>query len=202
MAPTSVLLVTPRWTRDGGVATHVRVSASALAAHGLEVHVAAAQIESDDEEPGVNVVHAPELFNSSLPIERRFASAITPEIIHLHQVDDPELVSGLRRMAPVVASAHGYIACTSGVYYFRPGQECTRAHGPGCVPNLALRGCAHTSYPQTLPAKYRNATSSYVALSIRRELATPRQYPYISIRTIIRGSYAASPRPSRFSYSP
>jgi glycosyltransferase involved in cell wall biosynthesis len=85
-------------------------------------------------------------------------------------VDDPELVSGLRRIAPVVASAHGYIACTSGVYYFRPGQECIRAHGPGCVPNLALRGCAHTSYPQTLPAKYRNATRGREAFE-RADLA-------------------------------
>jgi glycosyltransferase involved in cell wall biosynthesis len=169
-APTSVLLVTPGWTRDGGVATHVRVSASALAAHGLEVHVAAALIDSDEDEPGVNVLHAPDLFNARVPIERRIAFPVTPEVIHLHQVEDPELVSALRRVAPVVTSAHAYIACTSGVYYFRPGEQCTRGHGPGCVPNLALRGCAHTRYPKTLPAKYLNATRARAALE-RADLA-------------------------------
>ena len=52
-------------------------------------------------------------------------------------------------------SAHGYTACTSDVYYFQPGTECTRAHGPGCIPNLAFKGCAHTRDPRPLPDAYR-----------------------------------------------
>jgi glycosyltransferase involved in cell wall biosynthesis len=76
----------------------------------------------------------------------------------MHQVEEPELVDSLRARAPVVVSAHGYSACTSGVYYFAPGQECTRGHGPGCIPNLIARGCAHTRYPKTLPRKYLSAT--------------------------------------------
>ena len=54
--------------------------------------------------------------------------------------------------APVVISAHGFVACTSGVHYFRPGQECLRPHGPGCIPNL-LR-CAHTRDPLSLRGAY------------------------------------------------
>jgi trehalose utilization protein len=65
-------------------------------------------------------------------------------VIHLHQVDLPDVVRAMRMSAPVVISAHVYSACTAGVYYFRPGHECTRAHGPGCVLNLIARGCAHT----------------------------------------------------------
>ena len=98
------------------------------------------------------------------------SASFKPEVIHLHQVDDPAVVERLRESAPVVISAHGYTACTSGVHYFRPGQECTRAHGPGCVPNLAARGCAHTRRPQTLPAAYRRAGRGLAALE-RADLA-------------------------------
>ena len=48
------------------------------------------------------------------------------------------------------------------MHYFRPGQECTRAHGPGCIPNLLLRGCAHTRDPRWLPASYRRVTSAAI----------------------------------------
>src|SRR5205085_2054785 len=77
----------------------------------------------------------------------------------------PALIDALRARAPIVVSAHGYPACTSGVYYFRPGQECTRGHGPGCVPNLILRGCAHLRNPLPLPSLYANATRGLHTLS-------------------------------------
>jgi glycosyltransferase involved in cell wall biosynthesis len=166
-APASVLLVTPRWARDGGVAAHVKASAELLASQGLSVSVLAAQIEdvvSDDG--GVSVHHSPALFDEHAPDGERFGAALAspPEVIHLHQVDDPAIVSALRASAPVLISVHGYSACTSGVYYFAPGQECTRAHGLGCIPQLTFHGCAHTRYPKALPAKFRNATRRREAL--------------------------------------
>ncbi len=85
-------------------------------------------------------------------------------MIHLHQLDDPDVVAALRIKAPVVLSAHGYTACTAGVHHFRPGQECARPHGPGCIPNLALRGCAHVRDPRPLPASYRQTTRALAAL--------------------------------------
>ena len=88
----------------------------------------------------------------------------SPAVIHLHQFDDPEVLTFMRLSAPVVISTHGYSACTSGVHYFAPGQECARAHGPGCIPNLLARGCAHTRDPRTLPPAYRRATRSVHAL--------------------------------------
>jgi len=59
----SVLLVTPRWTRDGGVAAHVISSATALARHGVDVSVLAARIDSTEPVQGVTLFHSPELFN-------------------------------------------------------------------------------------------------------------------------------------------
>ncbi len=146
-------------------------SAAALAERGIDVHAVAARIESDPL-PGVTLHRAPDLFREQLSPEQRLGEAgeLRPSVIHLHQFDDPQVLASLQQIAPVVASVHGYVACTSTVHYFRPGQECTRAHGPGCVPNLAFRGCAHTRDPRTLPPGYRHATTSVQALR-RADLA-------------------------------
>jgi glycosyltransferase involved in cell wall biosynthesis len=166
--PRSVLLVTPRWTRDGGIAAHVQASARALADRGIEVRVLAREVVDGESTPGVEVLRSEGLVDRDAPIAARLGEALslTPDVVHLHQLDDPDVVSAFRSQAPVVISAHGYTACTSDVYYFRPGQECTRAHGPGCIGNLALRGCAHTRDPRPLPGAYRKTSRGVEALRL------------------------------------
>jgi glycosyltransferase involved in cell wall biosynthesis len=165
-APGSVLMVTRRWARDGGVSTHVQTSAALLAREGVDVRVLVARIESDEQIEGVTVYRSPRLFQAAAPMEERIgeAMAFDPEIVHLHQVDLPEIVRAARTSAAVVVSAHVYSACTAGVYYFQPGQECTRGHGPGCAFNLVARGCAHARNPLRLPGRYRRATQRLEAL--------------------------------------
>ncbi|HEY2180172.1 MAG TPA: glycosyltransferase family 4 protein [Solirubrobacteraceae bacterium] len=162
----SILFVTPLWTRDGGVAAHVEASATALARAGIDVHVLAVRDETSRSSPGVTVHPSRELFDSGQPPERRVGDALARvySVIHTHQFDDPSLTAHLRRRAPLVSSIHGFSACTSGVHYFRPGQECQRAHGPGCIPNLIARGCAHTRDPRWLPDSYRRATAARASL--------------------------------------
>ena len=164
--PASILLVTPRWKRDGGIATHVQASAAALAAEGLEVHVLAQEIEGAGELPGVSVIEASSLMNREAPTALRLGAAVelSPDVIHVHELDDPQIVGELRRRAPVLISAHGYPGCTSGLWYFKPGQECHRGHGAGCVGNLAFSGCAHTRDPRPLPGAYRRTTRAVAAL--------------------------------------
>jgi glycosyltransferase involved in cell wall biosynthesis len=159
-------MIVPRWTRDGGVSTHVQSSAAILARHGLDVRVLAARIESTDEIPGVTLYRSPDLFNADAPMSARLGAALAfgPEVIHLHQVDLPDVVRAVRASAPTIVSAHNYVACAAGVHYFRPGQECTRAHGPGCVVNMLARGCAHVRNPASLPARYKNASNGLAAL--------------------------------------
>jgi len=167
VAPEAVLLATPRWTRDGGVGAHVQSSAAALARHGVRVGVLAARVEGLAP-PGVAVHHAPRLFDAAAPLHERLADALSltaPDVIHLHQLDEPSLAAQLRAHAPLAVSAHAYTACASGVHHFRPGSECTRGHGAACVVNLTLRGCAHTRHPKTLPAKYRNAGRGLATLA-------------------------------------
>lgn len=164
---TSVMLVTPLWGRDGGVAAHVQASAAALVDHGLDVHVLTARIDSAERVPRVTLHHRPELLSSRAPVEVRLGEEyllLKPLVSHLHQLDDQGVVEAIQRTSPVVISAHGYPGCTSGVYYFAPGQECSRSHGPGCIPNLMARGCAHTRHPRTLPKKYWKVTRGLAAI--------------------------------------
>ncbi|HUB35267.1 MAG TPA: glycosyltransferase family 4 protein [Solirubrobacteraceae bacterium] len=167
-----LLLVTPSWTRDGGVGAHVIESVRALVARGLDVHVLAVRIDPRESSAGVTLHHAPALFDSHRSPAERVGEVLGTRFsaIHLHQFDDPLVTEYLQRHAPVLISVHGFVACTSRVHYFRPGHECTRAHGPGCVPNLLLRGCAHARDPRHLPGSYRRSSRALQAL-LRADLA-------------------------------
>lgn len=162
----SVLLVTPVWARDGGIATHVACSAAALAGAGVRVDVLVGEIHSEETPPGVALHLAPRLSDRDAPVQERLGPALglEPEVAHLHRIDHPELVAQLRPRAPTLISVHGYSACTAHVYHFGPGQECHRAHGPGCFPNLLLRGCAHMLDPRPFPGLYRDASRALEAL--------------------------------------
>lgn len=162
----SVLVVTPRWTRDGGVSTHAIASAAALAGAGVEVTVLCARADRSERDAAVRVIESESLFDEGARANERLGAgaAQTPDIVHCHQFDDPTVLAELRRVAPVVQSVHGYTACTSGVHYFAPGEQCRRAHGAGCWPNLLFRGCAHENNPRRLPGNYRRASRGAQAL--------------------------------------
>jgi glycosyltransferase involved in cell wall biosynthesis len=164
-APRSVLIVMPRWVRDGGVGAHLMRSAGALAAAGVRVSVLVARIETEERIEGVELLHSPLLYKTEA-MDERFGEALAaePDLIHLNQLDDPRVVEHLRERAPVAISAHGYLACAAGDHYFRPGHGCERAHGPGCVPNLIARGCAHSWDLRSYPRDYRQAGRALEAM--------------------------------------
>lgn len=90
---------------------------------------------------------------------------LRPQVVHLHDFFDPRMASDIRRLAPVVWSVHNFVGCTSGYKYFRqPGDECTRQHGPGCVPHLLFKGCFHGRDPRPMPKMYAKATTFLAAL--------------------------------------
>lgn len=163
-APDSVLMVLPRWVRDGGVAAHVAASAAALAERGTRVSVLVARVEAPPPAAEISLLHSPRLYDRSAGVRERLGPALDcdPALVHLNQLGDPEIVSELRRRCPVVISAHGYLACTSGVHYFGPGEECLRPHGPGCIPRLTR--CAHTRKVRVLPGAYATASRELASL--------------------------------------
>ena len=64
-----------------------------------EVLVVAARIESDTRIPGVTLSHRPELLKSELPMQARLGEAPSwgPDVAHLHQVDEPDVVLARER---------------------------------------------------------------------------------------------------------
>jgi glycosyltransferase involved in cell wall biosynthesis len=210
MKPLSVLLITPQWARDGGVGAHVQASAQVLAREGIDVSVLVERVESDERIEGVALYQREQLCDARCSPEERLGEVLSdqPAIAHLHQIDDPDIVAALQPRVPVVISAHGYTACASGLHYFRPGHECTRAHGVGCVPYLPV--CTHVRNPGRLPGKYQHAARGLEALrradlavsyssAVDRHLAASRIHrrvlvPYFPTMTPKRGPPAAERR--------
>lgn len=144
--------------RSGGVSVYVLNLVAALEAVGYEVLVLSGRTE-DEHLEATRTVTVPGLEQRQLAsgVARRYADALAafgPDVVHVHHLYDPRIVSLTRIHAPVVWGVHDYI-CAGGSLYFRPGHECGRAHGPGCVPALGLRGCAHSWNPRGRVGDYR-----------------------------------------------
>jgi glycosyltransferase involved in cell wall biosynthesis len=140
----------------------VYASAQALARAGHAVDLATGAIDGRPP-PGIRTVLVAGLGEPrpGLDSVRALATACDErgvDVVHLHNVTPAPFVTALRPSAAVVVSAHGYSCCTPETYYFSPGQECRRPHGPGCVANMLLRGCAHTKDPRGIPARYRDTS--------------------------------------------
>jgi glycosyltransferase involved in cell wall biosynthesis len=143
------------------VGTHVLDSAEALHAAGWEVGIITGEL--DPEAHPVVAVHI---------IEGLAASPVSPDVsarllalldgpsdvLHVHNLREVAFIDHARGEAAIVISIHNFEGCATGNYYFRPGQECTRAHGRGCWAQMALRGCPHTWRVDALPLRYRSTT--------------------------------------------
>lgn len=150
-----VLLIAQHVGPNGGAGAHVEASAQAMTAAGFDVHVVAGSGEGVDLLPGVADDRVSHDVLAQLDV---LLHDWRPEVIHLHAVHDDAVAEVARRHGPVIWSAHNYAGCTTGEHYFRSGQPCTRAHGPGCVLNIVGRGCAHRYDPRGLGRMYRRAT--------------------------------------------
>jgi len=165
IAPARVVLLTPDWSREGGVGSHVQASAAALAARGVKVTVLATR--ADGEAPaGIELLTRPMLFERSFSAAERVGAWGLAEgsVVHAHNVDDPALVEYFQRSAPTLVSAHAYTGCAAGMNYFQPGEPCSRAHTPACLYNMAARGCDHTRQRHLILSKYRRSGTAMRAL--------------------------------------
>ncbi len=75
VTPRSVLIVMPRWVRDGGVGAHLMRSAAALAGEGVRVSVLVARIETEERVEGVELLHSPRLYKTDA-MDERFGEAL------------------------------------------------------------------------------------------------------------------------------
>lgn len=158
-----VALVTPAASIDGGVAGHVQTSAAILRRAGMEVAVLAGDIARDCHDvyvPGITVgLVAPHVSNAIVKATHGY------DVVHVHNVDDCELIARLASRAATVISSHGWSGCPSGLRYFGRGRECFRAKGAGCIPSMLGCNCNHRSDPRPVLAQYRAAGTRLAALS-------------------------------------
>jgi glycosyltransferase involved in cell wall biosynthesis len=161
-----VVMAVEQTAVTGGVGAHLGASIGALEAAGNEVVVLSGREGPSLGSAGTCVIpgldrprHRQE---APAEVQRSLLDALeeaAPDVIHLQQLPDPELIPLARHRAPVVGNVHNFVACTSSWKYFRrPGDECGRQHGPGCWPHLLFHGCAHGRDKRGLPTKYANAT--------------------------------------------
>jgi hypothetical protein len=89
MQPDSVLFVTPRWTRNGGVAAHAQGERGALRAAACAWGCAGRSGAIAGARPGRRFSQ-PALFDTNAPLEARLgeAAAFVAGAIHLHQIED------------------------------------------------------------------------------------------------------------------
>jgi glycosyltransferase involved in cell wall biosynthesis len=197
VAAPRILLAVQVCARDGGSGTHVLDSAAVLRDRGWEVAVVAESLE-----PGLQLgfpVHLVAGLGAHRVVPEAVAQLRTllngpHDVLHVHDLPDMTLSRAVHGRAAVVVSVHNFMACTPGNYYFRPGQECTRHHGPGCWANMAARGCAHTLRVEALPRRYRDTTrrvealrtadavvaySEFVAQHLRRNAVEPMVVPLV-----------------------
>jgi glycosyltransferase involved in cell wall biosynthesis len=164
-----VLVATPSLGIDGGVAAHVTASVAALSGSGFDV-VAVVGDHPAGVAPAAPVVRVPGLGRPDASASSRAAffdvvANVAPDVIHLHKVDDPELLREAARERPVVVDVHDFVGCISGAKYFRaPGDECHRPHGPGCLANLYAKGCVHRRDPRSALRHYPRVSRMLDAL--------------------------------------
>lgn len=157
-------MVAQRVAPVGGAETHLAAAVAALEQAGHEVSLA---LGEDPATPDATTdFHVIRGLADNAPPAGAFArlseviGAVDPDLVHIQQLPAAGFVSVAAKAAPVVYNVHNHdLVCTSGEKYFRrPGQECGRPHGPGCIPNLIAHGCAHTRDPRGLPSRYRRTT--------------------------------------------
>lgn len=156
-----IAIATESLNASGGVGVYVLRVAAALQAADYEVLVVAGQA-GEQQLSATRTVTLPglerrELTPTAARDYRETLAAFSPDVVHVHHLYDPRIVALTRAHAPVVWGVHDYM-CSGGSLYFTPGRECGRAHGPGCIPALAFRGCAHSWNHRGRIADYRLVT--------------------------------------------
>jgi glycosyltransferase involved in cell wall biosynthesis len=72
-----------------------------------------------------------------------------PDIVYLHDLFEPELVTRIIQMVPTVGYMHIFFPVCPGLakLFKRGDQVCDRPYGAGCIPMIYLRRCASARNP-------------------------------------------------------
>jgi glycosyltransferase involved in cell wall biosynthesis len=149
-----IAIATESVNRNGGVGVYVQQLMHALQEAGHELLLITGAAGDEPSALTVPGLERRELMPASAAGYGQALAEFAPDIVHVHHLYDPRIVALTRAHAPLVWGVHDYM-CSGGSLYFRPGHECGRGHGPGCVPRLVLRGCGHSWNLRGRAADYR-----------------------------------------------
>jgi glycosyltransferase involved in cell wall biosynthesis len=113
---------------------------------------------------------APEDIPSCRPADAAEAgnwiAEFAPDVVHVHGFPFPSGFEEQIAERPVVRSLHDHgFDCSTGLRYLRNGRICRRAHGPGCLASVAVRGCAHRLDVRPVVRSYREISHTRLPLA-------------------------------------
>jgi glycosyltransferase involved in cell wall biosynthesis len=148
--------LTPDWTPNGGVATHVRLVAAALTAAGHRVHVLYRNPSDGLTEPGVTI----EPLKPSPDGVLDQLMAFRPDVVHFHAVNDVEIEQRALREFPAIKTFHVFDYCPSGTkFHHALDRNCTFETSIACVPRQAYLRCTLSKRPPVWWRQYRHAAT-------------------------------------------
>lgn len=132
-----VLHVVDRWTTRGGSATYLAAVIEALASRGLRQELVAGEAAPGGPVPLVacRLLAGLEADGGVAAGLVEAISAIDADVVHVHNVVNPELLEALRALAPVVTVQDHRFFCPSRGKWTREGAPCRVALSPAaCAP--------------------------------------------------------------------
>lgn len=180
-----VALLTPDWLPNGGIASHVRLLAPALASAGHHVLVLHAGALNDEPRPGVTVRGLPGHLRDNghdanvaairpvVDVLRAFA----PDVLHVHGNANFPLGDVLRAGFPMLHTVHALDLCPAGTkWHSATDTECHYVTGPMCLPRMVYLRCMLSKRPHVLWRHYVGARMATQQLRAVPEVVVASEY--------------------------
>jgi glycosyltransferase involved in cell wall biosynthesis len=161
--------LTPDWTPNGGVATHLRLVSAALAAAGHAVQVFHRHASDGVAVPGV----VADVLKPHVDLAMEQLLAFRPDVVHFHQLNEPELEARTLKEFPAVKTFHVFDYCPSATkFHHALDRNCTVTTSIACVPRQAYLRCTLSKRPTVWWRQYR------MAAALNRK---SRTYPHLVV---------------------
>lgn len=165
--------LTPDWTPNGGVATHVRLVSAALVAAGHRVHVLYYHASDGGTVPGVTLEQSKNGAHGTM----EQLLAFRPDVVHFHALNDVEFERRVLREFPAVKTFHSYDYCPSGTkFHHALDRSCTFETSIACVPRQAYLRCTMSKRPAVWLKQYQFASTINAHNKAYRRLIVASRY--------------------------
>jgi glycosyltransferase involved in cell wall biosynthesis len=164
-----IAFLTPDWTPNGGVATHVRAASAALAQAGCAVQVLHRDASDGTAPAGVLSTQLDGYGGASgrWPDAPRVRGAMEhlyqfrPDVLHIHGFNDVALQTAALREFPALKTLHVYDFCPSGTkFHHATDRVCTFGTSMACVARQGYLRCTLSKRPSVWWSQYRRTVAA------------------------------------------